>query len=102
MSGWSRLGIVISGCWLILAAVIYFLAMSADSAFFDYVPNNAYTWEPVTASAKVTEIIKELYNDVPRQRTFNYLGFFSCIVIPLLGGWCIVLITQWIREGFRK
>ena len=102
MSGWGRLGIVISGCWLVLAATVYFLAMSADSALFDYVPNAFYTWVPGTASAKVTEIIKELYNDVPRQRTFNSLGFFGCLVIPLLGMWIVVLITRWICEGFRK
>lgn len=112
LTGWTRLGIVLSLAWIILTSIVYvneiynhpsYGATCNLHRYFNWVDDPKAT-ERAHIEAKAED--KDFSNRfVFMKPVFRVSGYFKLAFLPAILGWCVawlgVAIFRWVREGFR-
>lgn len=109
LSGWFRLGIVVSAMWAAFTTFIYvneivnypsFAAKSALHGYFKWVDDPATTQKEAKTLGKE---FAERYTFI--KPDFKLAGYFQLAVVPIVIGWLgvylLVWMVRWVRDGFR-
>ena len=114
LSGWVRLGILLSTVWVALATFVYVAEIIGHPSFVgSQVPalNGHFHWvDDGEATVKAHAESKARGKDFSERwvflrPTFSPLGYLALAFLPVLIGWlgtyAIVWAFRWVREGFR-
>jgi hypothetical protein len=102
ISGFLRLGIVLSAGWIILFPTIYSLALIGfySNPRISYALRALYMW-----TEGETGRTNEGFDFTPTIPHFSLPRFISFYVVPLFFGWLLLYVLprsiRWVAEGFR-
>jgi len=114
LTGWIRLGVVLSAVWIALATSVYVNEIvNHPSLVARYIPSlhGQFFWtdDPETTAKAHAEAkgrgkdFSERY--VFQKPTFSPAGYLRVAFLPVAIGWIVatmvVLVVRWIIEGFR-
>ena len=100
MSGLTRLGIVLSGLWLILASIAYFVALAINLPSLTPYFHILYRWVPGTLPDPGEPRF------IPFVPVADLDSLVTLCLLPILVGWFAVFAlpgsVRWVRDGFHK
>lgn len=104
LSGWARLGIALSGVWVVLAPVAYFLGRASYPSWWTTAFDKLYAWVP-SASGPVFDPTLNM-EVVPGEPQLDVAALGLFVAVPVLAGWLVLFLLprtiRWVREGFSK
>lgn len=109
LSGWHRLGIALTGLWLVAASTIYF---SVVGSYANHLPDWVIAWNRALG---FSESIKLFEIDCHRRSGPSYMepitcgtpefalfGFLVFLLLPVLIFWALGYVGAWVRQGFQE
>lgn len=104
-SGYKRLGIVLSGLWLVSVPIVYFGALAMDRSPVTSGLRVLYDWIPGTKAAAPGELGHDI-GFIPDVPVPNVLALSLLCAVPVLTGWFVLFVLPssvcWVRDGFRR
>lgn len=100
LSGWYRIGIVLSVLWCIFINGVVFYECNFEGIRNSQ--NNMF----VKTTGEIIDSQNEFSQYLPHERVIYFKFIIVSMIIPVVLGWFLVITSimtiKWIRKGFRK
>jgi hypothetical protein len=111
LSGWKRIGIVVSVVWMLVGSIWFWSQMTEQAASFATIAVKACQLKNGFSSSNRAEDCLQVYNKSydqmldPAAKALTPIGAgavyaFVVLVVAWLALWIVLVVVRWVRAGF--